>query len=204
MGFKREEKVETKKKVKLQVAAMSSVELDPREDMRELRPQSVDDLKKFQIGKREEQGTNIGTQLEREVEEAVVKVVMESSDLFTWSTTNMPDVDPSIICHKLSLCPDAKPISQKKMKLGEEMRGVVEEETKWLVKAGFIREIKYTTWLANVVLVKKASGKWRMCTDYCYRVMPFRIKNAGTTCQRLMDKVFEEQIGKKKHGGIHR
>lgn len=32
--------------------------------------------------------------------------------------------------------------------------------------ASFIREVKYPRWLANVVLVKKSSGKWRMCVDY--------------------------------------
>ena len=48
----------------------------------------------------------------------------------------------------------------------EERRKAVEEEVRKLEGAGFIREIKYTTWLANVVMVKKPSGKWRMCTDF--------------------------------------
>ena len=34
-----------------------------------------------------------------------------------------------------------------------------------LLTAGVIREIKYTEWLANPVLVQK-EGKWRMCVDY--------------------------------------
>ena len=31
---------------------------------------------------------------------------------------------------------------------------------------------------------------------YCYKVMPFKLKNAGATYQRLMNKMFSKQIGK--------
>ena len=31
---------------------------------------------------------------------------------------------------------------------------------------GFIREVYYPDWLANVVLVKKTNRKWRMCVDF--------------------------------------
>ena len=30
----------------------------------------------------------------------------------------------------------------------------------------FIQEIYYLDWLANVVMVRKANGKWRMCVDF--------------------------------------
>ena len=30
----------------------------------------------------------------------------------------------------------------------------------------FIREVYYLDWLANVVMVKKVSRKWRMCVDF--------------------------------------
>jgi len=34
------------------------------------------------------------------------------------------------------------------------------------LKAGFIREVDYPEWLANMVLVKKSNGKWRMYVDF--------------------------------------
>ena len=31
---------------------------------------------------------------------------------------------------------------------------------------GFIREVQYPVWLANVVVVKKKNGKWRVCIEF--------------------------------------
>ena len=35
-----------------------------------------------------------------------------------------------------------------------------------MLDANFIQEVYYPGWLANVVMVKKASGKWRMYVDF--------------------------------------
>jgi hypothetical protein len=34
------------------------------------------------------------------------------------------------------------------------------------MKAGFIKEVRHSKWLANLALVNKINGKWRMCVDY--------------------------------------
>ena len=60
----------------------------------------------------------------------------------------------SIICNKLVIYPQAKLVLQKKRKMGEELRKVVREEIDKLLKAQFIMEIRYSTWLPNVVMVK--------------------------------------------------
>jgi hypothetical protein len=48
----------------------------------------------------------------------------------------------------------------------EEKRKVIGEEIHKLLEAGFIKEVHHPKWLANPILVKKKSGKWRMCVDY--------------------------------------
>ena len=39
-------------------------------------------------------------------------------------------------------------------------------EVNKLLAANFIGEVYYPDWLANIVLVKKANGKLRMCVDF--------------------------------------
>ena len=40
------------------------------------------------------------------------------------------------------------------------------EEVRKLLEADFIQEVYYLDWLANVVMVRKNNGKWRMCVDF--------------------------------------
>ena len=35
-----------------------------------------------------------------------------------------------------------------------------------LLEVGFIREVFYPRWLANVMMVKKNNGTWRMCVKF--------------------------------------
>ena len=40
------------------------------------------------------------------------------------------------------------------------------DEVDKLLAADFIRDVYFLDWLSNVVLVKKANGKWRMCVYF--------------------------------------
>ena len=169
----------------------------------------------------------------------------------------MPGIDPLVIVHRLNVSPSFPPTCQKKRVFAQERDQAIAEEVRKLQEANFIREVYYPNWLPNVVMVKKASEKWRMCVDFTnlnkacpkdnyplprvdvlvdftarhqllsfmdafsgynqirmheddqektsfvtsqglfyYRIMPFGLKNAGATYQRLMNKMFTPQIGK--------
>nr|KYP41824.1 Transposon Ty3-I Gag-Pol polyprotein [Cajanus cajan] len=108
----------------------------------------------------------IGTSLTPEDEERLVRVLKDNVSAFAWHSSDMPNIDPDFLCHKLAIFPRAKAVIQKRRKFGEEKRRAIAEETQKLVMPGHVREIQYPTWLANVVMVRKSSGKWRMCTDF--------------------------------------
>ncbi|KAL2237388.1 UNVERIFIED_CONTAM: Retrovirus-related Pol polyprotein from transposon [Sesamum indicum] len=200
--------------------------------------------------------TCIGSQMTTEIETMMIDFLRSNSDLFAWSPSDFQGINPEIIVHRLNIDQQVKPVKQKKRVLGIERNKIIEEEVGKLLQAGFVREIQYTTWLLNVVIVPKAAGKWRMCTDYtdlnkacpkdpyplpridllvdsmagcalfsmmdayqgyhqifmakedaektafvtekgvyCYNVMPFGLKNAGATYQRLVSRMFKDHIG---------
>jgi hypothetical protein len=44
--------------------------------------------------------------------------------------------------------------------MAEEKVEAAKTEVRRLLNVGFIREVTYPVWLANVVVVKKKNGKW--------------------------------------------
>ncbi|XP_068483297.1 uncharacterized protein [Phaseolus vulgaris] len=135
------------------------VDLDPRMD--DPRMEAGEDLHPFPL-RDDRHTTHIGTSLKPDDRIAIGTTLVKNSDLFAWTAADMPGVDPQVITHRLSLYREAKPIAQKERHIGEERRQAAREEADKLLQAGFIRQAHYTTWLANVVMVKKANGKWRI------------------------------------------
>ena len=93
-------------------------------------------------------------------------VLQDNKDIFAWVASDMPGVDPKFCCHRLAIREGSKPIAQKKRRMGQERATTIEAQINELQDAGFICEIQYSDWISNVVMVKKANEKWRMCTDY--------------------------------------
>ena len=110
--------------------------------------------------------TRIGMTLSPEMRTRLVHLLKENLDVFAWSHEDMPGISLKVIQHKLSVNPKIKPIQQKRPVFTPERNQAVTDEVNKLLSAGFIWEVYYLEWLANIVLVKKANEKWRMCVDF--------------------------------------
>ena len=80
----------------------------------------------------------------------------------------MGGIDSAVIIHRLKVSPFFRPVKQKRKSFVPERKKAINEEVGKLLQANAIREVEYPEWLANIVLVKKANDKWRLCIDYTY------------------------------------
>ncbi|KAG9450365.1 hypothetical protein H6P81_010330 [Aristolochia fimbriata] len=170
----------------------------------------------------------------------------------------MPGLDPRVVVHKLAVHSSVRLVKQSQRRFRPELVPDIEKEVDKLIAANFIREVKYPSWIANIVPVKKKSGQIRVCVNFCdlnkacpkddfplpitelmvdamtghealsfmdgssgynqirmdpkdeeltafrtpkgifcYKVMPFGLKNAGVTYQRAMQNIFDDFLHKR-------
>ena len=113
-----------------------------------------------------ERCTRVGADLKEKTKKDLVRFLRKSIDVFAWSLEDMPGIDTSVITHRLNVYPSSKLVRLNKRVFAPERDNAIKEEVQKLTIAKFIREVYYSDWLANVVMVKKANGKWRMCVDF--------------------------------------
>ena len=113
-----------------------------------------------------EKFTRIGTSMKEKVKKDLIQFLRKSVDVFVWSHDDMLGIDPNVITHRLNVYPSSKPVRQKKRVFAPERDKAIKEEVQKLTTAQFIRKVYYSNWLANVVMVKKANSKCRMCVDF--------------------------------------
>jgi len=219
---------------------------------------TVDALKEINLGTDENpKPTYVNASLASDEEKAYVDLLKEYKDVFAWSYKEMPGLDPKVAVHHLAVKSGARPIKQAQRRFRPELVPVIETEVNKLIEAGFIREVKYPTWVSSIVPVRKKNGQIRVCVDfrdlnnacpkdefplpipelmidattgyeamsfmdgssgynqirmspkdeeltafrtpkgiYCYKVMPFGLKNAGATYQRAMQNIFDNILHK--------
>lgn len=110
--------------------------------------------------------THIGTQANPLVRKELALFLKNNQDVFAWTHKDMLGINPSVMVHKLNVSPSFLPVRQKKRVFTQERDKAIVEKVRKLLEADFIREMYYLEWLVNLVIVKKANDKWKMCVDF--------------------------------------
>ena len=108
----------------------------------------------------------IGSKFAEDLRSLLTHFLRHNKDVFAWTQADMGGIDPAIITLRLNINPSFKPVKQKRRRFTPERQKAINEEVGKLLQAGAIRKVEYPEWLANVILVKKANGKWLLCIDF--------------------------------------
>ena len=125
-----------------------------------------EELEKVIIGDDKGNFFQVGVQLPHQEKEKLMGFLRRNINVFAWSAYEVFRVDPNFICHHLKVNPSVIPKKQPPRCSSKEHSDVVKEEVVKLKRAGTIKEIFYPEWLANIVVVRKKSEKWRVCVDF--------------------------------------
>lgn len=85
---------------------------------------------------------------------------------FSWTHSDMPGLDTSLIMHHLSIALGVKPFKQNLRKIHPHIALLVKAKLEKFLSARFIRAIVYVEWISNIVLVSKHDKSIRIYTNY--------------------------------------
>ncbi|XP_058106284.1 uncharacterized protein LOC131249491 [Magnolia sinica] len=138
--------------------------LDPRGPTED---SPVEDLEKVPFDEADPSKiVQLRTSLSSEQWSEMLTFLQRHKDVFAWSHRDMARISPDVMVHRLNADPDCKPVKQKRRPFDAERYEAIADKVSILLDVGFTEEVHYPDWIANVVLVKKANGKWRVYVDY--------------------------------------
>ena len=81
--------------------------------------------------------------LENELAKQLIEFLKKNLDVFSWTHIDVVGIHPNVMCHRLNINPQAKPICQKRGVLDANHYQALQEEVDRLLKIGFITESFY-------------------------------------------------------------
>ena len=135
--------------------------------MEDNKPQVHDPMEEVNLGTMEEPRiTYISSLLPSNLKGHIMSLLHEFKDCFALNYDELPILDISLVEHRLPIRPEFHPFQQPPRRISKEVELKIKEEIEKLLKAKFIRPIRYMLWLENIVLVVKENGKLHICVDF--------------------------------------
>ncbi|GJS18579.1 reverse transcriptase domain-containing protein [Tanacetum coccineum] len=146
-----------------------------------------------------DQEISIGGTLSAKGRTELCALLKRDLDIFAWQPSDMTGVPRSIAEHKLNIRKGYSPVRQKKRGQASERAKAIQAEVQKLVEARIMREPAEYKGYHQIHMAEEDEEKTAFYTPhgvYCYTKIPFGLKNAGATYQRLVDKAFDKQVGR--------
>ncbi|GJZ64877.1 hypothetical protein Tco_0621573 [Tanacetum coccineum] len=105
-----------------------------------------------------DQTITIRGSLTAEYRSGFIEMLRKHADAFAWTPTDMTGISCFVAVDELKTYPQIEPRVQRKWSIAPDRRKVVKEEVVEWLKAGIVRKVRYLTWVANPVLVKKPNN----------------------------------------------
>ena len=121
-------------------------------------------------------------------EAELIETLAMNKDIFAWSASDLKGVSKDIIQHSLDINPKMKQRKQRPRKMSEDRVLAAKAKVQRLLDANVIREVKYSEWLANVVLVPKKNGKMRICIYFTNLNKACKKRSIYTTKKRHLHR----------------
>uniref|UniRef100_A0A2N9HSY3 RNase H type-1 domain-containing protein n=1 Tax=Fagus sylvatica TaxID=28930 RepID=A0A2N9HSY3_FAGSY len=145
-----------------------------------------------------------------ELRDGLTVLLMEYSDVFAWSPYEAPGVDPAFACHSLNVDPLIRPVVQKGRRISPLPPGStcpkdpfplpkidqLVDATSGHQRMSFLDAFQGYHQIAMNPADEEKTAFITPRGIFCYKVMPFGLKNAGATYQRMITKMFSSQLGK--------
>ena len=98
-----------------------------------------------------EKVTFVETSFPEKLKDEFFKFLRTNRDVFSWTSSDMPGIDPLLITHNLNVNPDRKPVQQKKRKFSPERQEALKQEVEKLLEVGFIETPFQQFWLLKLM-----------------------------------------------------
>ncbi|KAJ8480110.1 hypothetical protein OPV22_023837 [Ensete ventricosum] len=152
----------------------------------------------------------VGSELTESQQVQLIDFLRRNDDVFAWTPNDMPGIDPEIAQHYLNISPDARPVKQRPRKFAPDRQRAIEDKDCYplpridqLVDAtsghqllSFMDAFSGYNQIQMAPRDKRNTAFITHNGTYCYKVMPFGLKNAGATYQRLVNRMFKDQVGR--------
>jgi len=109
---------------------------------------------------------NLSTHLSSAQNSEYCTLMKHLADIFAWEYNNLKTYDADIIQHKIPLEKNTIPFKQKLRPINPLLLPLIEKEIKKLLDAKIIVPLRYSKWIANLVVVRKKNGEIRLCVDF--------------------------------------